>query len=156
MRKRHGYTLIEMLIVIMLVTLALGIGSSILIAALKLNKTLSDDEQRLRTRADLADQFRADVGLAVATPDELNDLKANPSCLILRLSDGRNIAYRWQDGRLEKLEPATSKQNVLPVEPGWEPAFGRSDDKKLVTLTLAKAEGNRTWVVAAALGGDQR
>lgn len=158
---RPGFTLIEMVLVLAGLGIAFLIGTTVLLATVRVDEVNSAANQRLAARAALADQFRIDVAGATSVPDRLEKLTAGPTCLLLRTATGKHIVYRWQDGRLERSEspaPATPR----PVGPGRiEIEFTRPDrDGKLVTMTLRetrKAPRPPTpFVVTAALGGDRR
>jgi hypothetical protein len=163
-RSRRGFTLLEITAVVWALGLTLLLGTTILLAALRIEKAAAAAEHRNSLHGIVADHFRADVALAGATPETLHTLKAGPTCLILRLADGTYVVYRAEEGRLERAALATAA-----ATPYWMPLAGdgvtaafaaAGTDRRVLTLTLQEPDdsGRRKWTtaIAAALGGDLR
>lgn len=156
---RPGVSLLEMAAVIWLDVILLMVGMAALMGALKLEQSAAGSLQRGKGLGMVADQFRADVSQAVAAPERLDDLKASPTCLILRRTDGKHVAYRWDNGRLERAEPAGAGASwqPLPRLPTFS-AGGFTRSGRLIALRLSEARGpsgmTRPVEVVAALGGD--
>lgn len=159
---RAGSTMLEMLALVWAFAIVLMLGTVLLVGVARMEQASVASLERLTAQGALADQFRADVGQAVAAPDRAGDLTAGPACLILRMADGKEIAYRWEDKRLERVErggPETVRQQVS-VGPGCMAVTFERTGRGVVVLRLMrsrKAGGpvhpQEIW---AALGGDLR
>src|SRR5438874_9061798 len=95
--RREGFTLIELLVVMSVLIMSLVLGATLLLAAMRADQAGAATLRRLAWRAELIDQFRADVARAAAAPERLGDLAAGPACLILQMPGGAHVVYRWQD-----------------------------------------------------------
>jgi hypothetical protein len=112
----------------------------------------------------LADQFRADIARADATPDRLGELTGGPTCLILHRPDGAHVVYQWlDDGGMERIVRAADGETrrVLPVGSANVSAeFARGDGPRpLITLRFVErplSGSARRVEVSAVLGGDLR
>lgn len=162
---RRGFTLIEMLVVFMVMSMILAVSAALVFGALRTHEADVRFLQQLNARSELVDAFRADVAAAEAAPQKADDLAAGPGCLILRRPDGVRVAYRLADGAVERLEFAGKEKarRVLPlVRPRTSVEFARDRDGTLLTLRWIEEHGKGTDVVrrviehAAALGGDLR
>src|SRR5437763_1079418 len=100
--RRAGCTLLEMIAVMGGLAITLTIGVTLLVVAMKADKVGAATLRQVAWRAELADQFRADVARAVAAPDSLENWTQGPQCLILRLHDGTHVIYEWRDEQLER------------------------------------------------------
>lgn len=162
--RRAGFTLIEMVVVLGLLVVLMAVGSAALAELLQVRKAAGKTQERLVRRGELADQFRADVALAVATPLANEYYRASPTCLILQLANHRQIVYQWTDGRLERLLIETGRTKRRPFDLGDDvTAVQFSHDKagsQLIELTVTEMVGKRKLerqsTIAAALGGDVR
>jgi len=164
-RKRSAFTLLEMLVVISVMSIAFGFGATILLAALRIDQAAAATLRLMAWRTELADQFRADVARADATPERLGELTRGPACLILHRPDGTHVIYQWQqdEARLERIVRAADAETrrVLPVGSANVTAeFARGDgDRPLMTLRLLESTPyptTRRVEVSAVLGGDLR
>jgi type II secretory pathway component PulJ len=161
-RGRLGFTLMEMLTVMWALSIAAVLGATLLLAALRADQVAATTLRGLAWRAELADQFRADVAAADATPDHLGDLAHGPACLILHQPGGNHVVYRWREGRLERAVRAGDRETRWDVTVGEGVAveFDRAaGERPLVTLRLVETPARdvtRRTVVQAALGGDVR
>jgi len=161
--SRTGFTLIEILVVMAVMTVALGLGTTLLLAAMRTDQVGTATLHRLSWRAQLADQFRADVAGAAAAPDRLGDRTAGPACLILRTPAGTHVVYQWQGAKLIRIVgtgDTETRTPVVPDVPELSGEFIRTDgDRPLVTLKLVETPAlgtARRAEVAAAVGGDLR
>jgi type II secretory pathway pseudopilin PulG len=161
--RRAGFTLLEMIAVIWALTILLGFGMALILAAVRTNQVGAGTLRELSRRSELADQFRADVARADATPDKLGNWTAGPDCLILHVPDDSHIVYRWHNDQVERIV-RTGKADVRrPIAVGPENTtveFIRPGGARPVVV-LRIAESPRpgvTWRVdvAAALVGDFR
>ena len=107
--RRGGYTLIEVTVVLWALAVALALGATLLLAVLRASQVGAGTLRELARRTELADQFRADVARAATTPDRFGELTAGPTCLILRTTDGKVVAYRWHEGDLERSASSFGK-----------------------------------------------
>jgi hypothetical protein len=161
---RPAFTLLEMLVLIWAFGIMLVAGTAVLVGAFRMEQTAVASLDRLNVQAALADRFRADVAGAAEAPEQLGDLKADPTCLILRRPDGRHVIYRWQDKRLERSEQAakeTSRQRVAVGPDCTVLEFTRTGaERPLITLRLTESPGagvpERRKEISAALGGELR
>jgi hypothetical protein len=163
-RRRSGFVLFEIMIVIWVMILILFLGTTTLLGALKIQKAAAAAFDRQTLRAIVADQFRADVALAATAPDEMEGFKAGPACLILRMTGDKRVIYRWHEGRLERAELVGRGAAPYWVALGGTletAAFTRSGTEKgRVILTFKEPLQSKTTShlveIAAALGGDLR
>lgn len=160
--RRPGFTLMEAAVILAALALIAAVLAVALGGALRLQKASAGALERLGARRDLADQFRADVAGAADAPPRWQDEVAGPTCLILRLRDGRHVLYRWEAERLERVEVVGERTHRHEVALGGGPAaveFERSGaGGRLLTLRLF-AVGKRgskqpSGEITAALGGD--
>lgn len=170
---RRGFTLLEVIGVMMLLAIVTGLGIAILASVMRLQQTALRDVQRQTWRDGLADQFRADVASSSAAPAvgqfpvkdaKPVELNAGPAVLILSAHGKKQVIYRWADGRLERLEVVADQTTVrdMPLGAGCQkvefvrgPGKGELISMKL-TDTMAKSKQTRSSEIAAALGGDLR
>jgi hypothetical protein len=161
--RRAGFTLLEVLVVMWAMTLALGLGAALFVAALRADQVSAVTLRRLSHWGELADQFRADVAEAVAAPDRLDALTRGATCLILRTPGGTHVVYQWEKGQLERIVRAADGETRRVVPVGSKDVrveFGYTDgDRPLITLRLLESPVRGVaWPteVSAALGGDLR
>jgi prepilin-type N-terminal cleavage/methylation domain-containing protein len=162
---RPGFTLLEVLLVMIALGVVVTLSLAMVLGTWRIEQASAAALQHQTVEAQLADQFRADVAHAVATPDRLGAVTAGATCLILRGADGRHVVYRWQAQRLERSEVPVGAEKlpqVLLRATDYDSAaveFRRSGaDRGLLSLELVKTHGRakRTLEIAAALGGDHR
>jgi len=159
---RLGFSLVEMLVVIVGLSLLLSLTAGIIVVVMKIERSGADALHSLIVQKELADQFRSDVANASAAPDEFGRYKAGPECLLLRQDDGDVIVYQWESGTLERslLSQSAPVRQPLPVgSASTVQNFQRSGrDHRLVTLRLIETHGGLIHPVdiSAALGGDLR
>lgn len=142
-RRRAGFTLLELSVVLWAVGVCMVAAGAILMTALRADQAGQATVNRLSGRAALAEQFRADVSGAESAPDELDDLAAGPACLLLQMPGGARIAYRWENGSLERIErgmDARELRRTLPVGPkGTSIEFIRTAGKSgVIILQIAE------------------
>src|SRR5260370_32261953 len=92
---RRGYTLVEMLCVMILLTVVGGILVVLLKETLALKAAQAESQQRMVVQGALADLFRADVGRAEKAPRQWRDYMGGPRPLILENRDGSHFLYLW-------------------------------------------------------------
>jgi prepilin-type N-terminal cleavage/methylation domain-containing protein len=161
---RAGFTLLEMLTVIFVMSIVFTFGGTILLAALRVDQAGAATLRFLAWRAELADQFRADVGGADSTPERLGELSRSPQCLILHWSDGTHVIYQWDgEQRLQRIVRTANGETRRELPVGNSKVsveFVRGDGARpLITLRLLEATHGgwtRNVELSAALGGDLR
>jgi len=158
---RRAFTLLEVVVVMATLSLVMLIAGGIFFGSFRIIRAISNNYRDLTAVAQLADQFRADVGQATGTSESFGQDRAGPDCLILKESKGRHVIYRRQSGRLERIEFAGSRQSKHQLSLGGDnvrPEFARSKrGPAIVTLRLVET-GQRgpkkELEISAALGGD--
>jgi hypothetical protein len=151
--RRRGLALIEALLIITSLTLILALSSALLVSTVRTTRTAEITYERLATRGQLAERFRADLaGAASAKVQDGN----------LLVGEKEQITYSWKDGVLERvtekdgqtlrqefrLGPQRTVQFVMPA-----------DRPTLVVLRISEpaAEGRTASTeIVAALRGDLR
>lgn len=160
--SRSGFTLTEMLIVIWTLSVCLGFGVIMVLAALRTDQVGAVTLRELSRRAELADRFRADVAAADAAPERLGEWAAGPDCLILHTAAG-HVVYRSDAGKLFRVVRTGDTETRTPLlleGDRWRVEFVRpAGDRDLATLRIVEslARGvTRRAELSAALGGDGR
>ena len=161
---RSGFTLIESMVVMVLITVFFLLIAAILWGAIKIERADAAAFDRLVAQSALADQFRQDVAEAVEAPQSLNDLTAGPACLILKMAEGGSVTYRWDNGSLRRKELVGTEVSHRSVPVGREDVsveFARSSTEgRLIILRLIEwrgaggSRGEHRIEFSAALGGD--
>jgi prepilin-type N-terminal cleavage/methylation domain-containing protein len=162
--NRRGFSLLEMLCVIVLLALLAGILTALLSETLEVERMQAEGFDKILQKNALADQFRADVAQAASAPDAWQQYKANPQTLILEMKNNSHVVYVWQEGNLVRhaFEDGKEFERILPIggsRVGVEFVAGPSP--KLIRFRLhAIGDGNplpgQSLEIAAALGGDWR
>src|SRR5262245_53171776 len=101
-KRRGGWSLIEMCVVMFGISLFVGLMGSVIWSTMRIERACSDAFERMQQHIPAADLFRADVAQSTDSPDFAHDFKASPLCMILRHEDGALLMYRWHDGTLER------------------------------------------------------
>jgi prepilin-type N-terminal cleavage/methylation domain-containing protein len=167
---RRGFTLIEMMCVIMLLTVLTGVLALMLREALRAGSAQTAGFDRILAVNALADAFRADVAQAEDAPAAWQQYKADAATLILRMPEASHVVYVWQKGTLWRRAVEDGETSERQVEVGSEQAGDRQVDvtfvreageAKLVRLCLqAMHNGSplagQALTITAALGGDRR
>lgn len=163
-QHRPGMSLNEILVVLVALGVCMLLGVSILRAALRAEQAAARVHHDMQVRNLLADQFRADVNGATAAVDAQGELKAGATCLILRQPNGKHLAYRWEEGRLERSVAPDEEDSWRPIPVGHRCAgvsFAHdAAERRLVTLRLVEPRGNRAegpaLAITALVGGSLR
>jgi type II secretory pathway pseudopilin PulG len=161
-RRRTAFTLIEMLGVMAMTSMLVGFGMALLLTAMRADQAASAMLRDLSRNAELADQFRADVGRADAAPERLGEFTAGPTCLILGAGNS-HVVYQWKDHRLTRIERDKGPDTSRPVAINPEDTtleFSRTGSQRpIITVRVVETPGRgtpRTSEISAALGGDVR
>ena len=118
--NRHGFTLLELLCVMALLSV-LGVVFGILLKqTLDVERAQAAGFNRLLQNKALADQFRADVARADKAPDAWQQHAANAQTLILQMKEGDHVVYAWRKGELirESIDASKLVVRPLPLGPG--------------------------------------
>lgn len=162
--QRHGVTLIEMLVVILLLAVLGGVLSMMLKETLLMESVQAAGFDKLLHDNALADRFRADVALATIAPTRWNEYTVGRNCLILEAPGKGHVVYIWNEETLQRhvFADGTARAQIMPVD-GTDVAveFGVDPGLKLVHLRLltphkGQALPGQTLEFVAALGGDWR
>ena len=158
--SRTGFTLIEMLTVMVMIGILFSIIAATILATLKIEKTEAAAYQKMVVQHALADQFRADVAAASSAPEQWQDWVNGPDCLILKKNDADHIVYHWHEGKLERIEKAGKKLSKQYLPLGDKKLtvefIGASDPPALLTLRLKGPPPRPAVGISAALGGDRK
>lgn len=163
-RSRRGFSLIELLCVITLLTVLTGALGLLLNETLEAERLQTEGYDRFQRSRALADQFRADVARAEKAPAKWQEYVADSATLILQLKNRDHLVYHWHEGTLRRLtfENGEENERALPVPGRMSVEFDRAaPDVKLVRLRLltvrfGNAVPGQTLEIAAAVGGDWR
>jgi prepilin-type N-terminal cleavage/methylation domain-containing protein len=168
---QHGFVLIEMLCVILLVSVLTGVLALMIKEALHAGRAQAAGFDRTLAINALADVFRSDVAQADDAPESWQQYKADKATLILRMPHGVHVIYVWQDGSLLRraIEDGKTSERQVDVGDSQQTADRQVDmafiretaNGKLVRLRLQTMHGGdpldgQTLTIAAALGGDHR
>jgi len=167
-RSRRAFTLTEMLIVMVGLSIAVMFGGVLIVTTLKAEHTAEAAANRIGRQQELAQQFRDDVAGAESAPDKLGDLTAGPACLILRAPTGSTIVYQWQkeNSVLERIERKGDKEMRKQIPIGRKEESiefvrptNRPGEFGVFTLRISEQPKNgpaRRSDLSAALGGNLR
>jgi prepilin-type N-terminal cleavage/methylation domain-containing protein len=155
LQSRRGWTLVEMIVVMMLLSVLLSLLGTLLWGVFRIQAAATASFEQLQLEATLVDRFRADVAGARAAPEFDGDFQASPLCMIFRKEDDALILYRFKGNVLERSELRDEESPVEEFRLAGEDSvaeFGRQG--RLLTLTL-RGPRRGTLSAAAALGGDR-
>jgi prepilin-type N-terminal cleavage/methylation domain-containing protein len=156
--SRSGFTLIEMLTVMVMIGFLFALIASTILGTMKVEKAEAAAYHKMVTQHALADQFRADVAGASSAPKKWRDWTKGPDCLILKTNDAEFVVYHWHEGKLERIEKAGKKlwKQFLPLgEKKLAVEFaGATDSPTLLILRLKGSPPRPAVEISAALGGD--
>jgi prepilin-type N-terminal cleavage/methylation domain-containing protein len=163
---RRGYSLIEMLCVIVLLAVVIAGLGLLLKETLGIERAQAEHLQRMLQQQALADRFRADVAQAEQAPQQWRHYQAGRHTLILRMKDGRHVLYVWSEGRLQRRVLFGDRQeqaSSFPMDADHVAVeFVREGSgPNVLRLRLAAVrQGNpvpgQALEIAAAVGGDWR
>lgn len=101
MKRRRGYMLIEMLVVMTVGSALAGIAVFMLYALMISHDTGREHLENCRTFSRLAEQFRGDVHLMQKTSADGKDTEID---LLPEAADDTKVRYQCLDGRVERRE----------------------------------------------------
>lgn len=164
MRRRRGYSLLEMLVVIGGIVIMMSLSSVLLINMQNLQRTVRVDEEHVRTNIAVADRLRDDVGHALALIDQESGFRSGPDCVILKLPGDRVVIWRMQSNEAIRRELGPEDRDIRIAMPlggeGATAAFVPDVSGRRVVLRLngmrdiAGRTQDRTIEIVAAVGGD--
>ena len=161
-RTRRAFTLLELLAVMWTLSLLLGFGAVILLAALRTDQLAGNTIHRITRNAELADLFRDDVARASETVNQLGEFSGDKSCLILKQGD-THIIYQWKNNALTRIARTGMQDQRRPVALG--PTEGRVEfvtqngRRPVISMRISDVErqlAQPSLEIAATLGGDAR
>lgn len=166
MRRRPGYMLIEIIVVMVVLTLVISLSSFVILGMLRTYAVDAGFAQRLVAQEQIAELFRTDAASAGTAPLRAGRFTASSSCMILRRGDDTLVVYEATPAGLERIEQsaATESRRLLPLESDQARiAFSRgAPEDRLLTLRWIETRGSEGALVehvlefSAALGGDLR
>ncbi len=166
--RRPAFSLLEMLVVIVALGILIGLLAMTMLGIVRVEGSSRVALDRLSIYFRLADQFRDDVAQAEAAPRQWQTHTAGPACLILRMSGGDYLVYRWEANQLARSHfPGSGKpvRTLMLARGRGEVAFQRGGDQdRLLELHCTETRLQRDQKpathtlleIAAALGGDRR
>jgi hypothetical protein len=165
MTRRTGYSLIEMLVVIGGMVAMMSLSSILLVSMQNLQRSVTSDEEHVRTNIAVSDRLRDDVGLALALLERESGFQAGPDCVILKLPGDRVVIWRMQSNEAVRRELCPGDRDVrIAMRLGGEgstatfvpDALGRTVVLRLHGMRdVAGRVPNRTIEIVAAVGGDR-
>jgi len=156
MNKRSGKSLIEALVLITLLTIALGMSTTSLATLFRIHRLIRADAEQAAALARLATQFRSDAHEAVSS-------SIDDHC-VLTLADGRTIHYSREAPRLVRQVRRGDKvlhRDTFIMAKSAAVTFEREGDTESglvrlsivpMQLTLPKREIPRSATIEAAIG----
>ncbi|WP_422930350.1 hypothetical protein [Singulisphaera sp. PoT] len=162
MKRRRGYALIEMVIIIGAIALLFGLCVGLIHTTMRLDRAARSHINEVMTVDRLARRFREDSRSArswKASKDE----KTRLDRLELDSVDGRAIQYQAQAGKLSRIErkgDAAPKSESYRLQRKGSVGFAILDDKpiKFAVLTIPVQSPGTSAVlkIEAQLGKDMR
>jgi prepilin-type N-terminal cleavage/methylation domain-containing protein len=160
--RLRGFTLVEMLIVILTAGVLMSLATASLVMLVRLDGAARQRGQATDTLANLARQFRADVHEARAASAAGPADPGGRQTLGLTLPDGRKITYVAADERVIRAQeggPAGKREDRFPLPAGCRAtvSLARRDAAEVAALTVASsAPAGLSLRIAAAVGRDHR
>jgi prepilin-type N-terminal cleavage/methylation domain-containing protein len=162
--NRHGFTLLEMTAVLVILGAIMTLGGALILTSMRADQVGANTLRQLTRHAELADQFRADVGRAVAAPERFEAFTAGPDCLILRFANGSHVVYVFDAGKESLVrEVRGEKPRRQPLPTGSDKATVKfirpAGEQPVITMRVDETPARgvpRRVEFSAALGGDVR
>jgi prepilin-type N-terminal cleavage/methylation domain-containing protein len=157
---RRGFTLLELLLVMTVLSITLSFAGVLVLAAMRVDQMSAETMHRLTRSTQLADIFRDDVANSVSAPDSLGDYRRGPTCLILQQPGDRSAVYQFKDGMIERIARTSDGETRRPIALGPMEATVEFDgDGAIIILRITERHrgmpGLRTEI-KATLGGDMK
>jgi type II secretory pathway pseudopilin PulG len=161
MKRRRGFSLIEMVMLITVASIVLGLCAVTLQLLIKVDRSGRSHIAGLAREAHLARIFRADVRAARGATS------AAPNTLMLELDDDDRVEYRLEGKevlRVERVRDAIRNQDAFPLPRGGSARFDVEplESLSVVRLIIARAPAapdlpaGRATHLEGVLGQDHR
>jgi type II secretory pathway pseudopilin PulG len=156
--RRSGWSLIELVAAMMLLTILMGLVTAALVGSLQTQKASAGAFNTIAFQSALTDRFREDAAGAKAAPEKWRDLSRTPSCLILEFANDKHIMYRWHQEQLIRstFAGSTKTEQFVPVSESTTLVEFSSTGTTTPALVTLRVKGRAALEVSAALGGDNR
>jgi hypothetical protein len=150
--------------VLVILAAIMTLGGALILTSMRADQVGATTLRELTRHAELADQFRADVGRAVAAPERFEAFTAGSDCLILRFANGSHIIYYYDlhdETLVREIRGETSSRQPLPAgSDETTVTFIRpAGDRPVITVRVDETPARgvpRRVEFSAALGGEIR
>jgi len=161
MNRRTGYSLVEVIVVMVTASTMMAVTVALLYGLLRAERITRDHIRHSTALGRLADQFRRDVHAAVALPaDEERGWR-------LTLAPGETVVYRAEAGRMDRLRKTGEKlqqRESFALPPGTAAEIETSSAGDIATASLLiapngaepKRSSGRAIQFDAVVGRDRR
>lgn len=154
-RRRTGFSLLEMIVVIFGISLLLGMLGSMIWAVMRIESAGTESFTRMQQQAQLADRFRDDVSQAQESPELAEDFTSSPMCMILKQGDGGLVIYRWQEGKLQRQVIRDRQHETQEIPVGGDDVHILFSRRAGVLMMDIHGPHRAPLMIAAALGGNR-
>lgn len=157
MRKRKGFTLIEVSVVMALLGIVMLVAGSILYAVIELESAENNLSQRNLGIMEMGRLFRQDVARAAVAKASRVESRTS---LEITLSDKSRVSYQF-DGKQLLRESGTGSQRLLRSSSLQDVQFTESSEGRLIAVRVTE-KGRlarsplRSFFYQSALGSDLR
>ena len=153
MKRRRGYTLVEMVVVICVASVLLGLTVMLLHALLQTNQGARRYVREVATQGRLAEQFRRDVHAATAI---------DAACGQLTFDGDRTVTYTAAPGQITRTDvvgEAVRQREEFALAAELSARIEADGERRLVSLLIEPVSGESNGGVLqidAVLGYDHR
>lgn len=157
---RRGFSLLELLLVMAVLTIALNFSAVLILSAMRVDQMSAETMHRMTRLTQLADLFRDDVAAAVAARETWGQYQRGPTCAILQGPGDQWVVYQFKNGMIERVARTSEGESRRPIALG--PAEATVEfDKAGAVLILRITEQHKGMAglsteIKAALGGDSK
>lgn len=158
MTRRRGYSLIEMIVVMIAITLVMGLGAATLQGVLTMEGRARREAAELADLERVANAFRDRAHAAQGHRAVPEGATEGLEGLVLTFEDGGTLEYRVKDERLlivREVIGAGTRTERARLPKGSRPSLAlvRVDGAWLAVLIVEDARApDRAWRIEAALG----
>ena len=110
MKKRHGFTLIETLVVMAVLTILLSLGIALVAGLMRLERMTARSMAAHVAVSRLIDQWRDDVHAATEILEQHETHRSGPTCLILKIGSSVTV-YTVVSGRIDRATNGSGPRN---------------------------------------------
>ncbi|TWT41325.1 hypothetical protein [Botrimarina hoheduenensis] len=132
-RRRGSTSVVELVVVIFLVTIAFGLVGNGLASLARVDRRFDRVSAELGDLERLAARLRTDVRAA-------EEARFEAPTLSLTLPNGESITYIPQAGRWERRSDGKSAYFRLPTDVGWSVSSDRLDDEGVLELNFYRSQ----------------